>query len=66
VYKIEEDFKFYLDAKELLSKKYPDKYILIRHKKIVAVFGSYLAAFKFAEGEFPNSEYYIQYCTPAG
>ena len=65
MYKVEDDFKFFLDAKALLIKKYPQKYILIKDKRIVAVFGSYLAAYDYAESEYKNSEYYIQFCNPS-
>ena len=65
MYRIEDDFKFFLEAKELLSKRYPNKYILIKDKKIVAVFGNYQSAYEYAESEFTNAEYYIQFCKPA-
>jgi len=61
-YNIVEDFNYYLQNKAYFYNKYPNKYILIRYKKVVAIFDNYMDAHLYGVNNFRIYEYYIQHC----
>jgi len=61
-YNIVEDYNYYLENKVYFYNKYPDKYIIIRYKKVIGVFDNYTDAHLYGINHFRIFEYYIQYC----
>jgi len=61
-YNIVEDYNYYYQNKAYFYSKYPEKYILIKYKKVIAVFDNYMDAHLYGINQFRIYEYYIQYC----
>ena len=61
-YNIVEDYNYYHQNKAYFYSKYPEKYILIRYKKVIAVFDNYMDAHSYGVNHFRIFEYYIQHC----
>lgn len=57
---LDTEFKYYLDNKETLTEKYPNKYLVIRGEEVVGVYDDRLAAYNEASEKFKIGTFLIQ------
>jgi len=62
MYYREQDLRYFIDNKDKFTRKYQDKYLLIRDSAIVGVFDSYNLAEEIADRMYKKDEYFIQFC----
>lgn len=63
---LEKEYKYYLDNKDELNRKYNNKYIVIVGENIVGVYDSENDAYIESENKFSSGTFYIQYCNVKG
>ena len=66
MYYRERDLRYFIDNKDKFTRKYQDKYLLIRDSAVVGVFDSYNLAEEIADRMYKKDEYFIQFCSNVG
>ena len=56
------EFKYYHDNHRELFKKYPDKFIVIKGKKVIGVYGSHSEAYRESVKTEELGTFLIQHC----
>jgi len=58
------EYRFYLDNRNVLLKKYQNKFVVIKGKRFIAAYDTYESALTESEKSFPAGTFLIQHCTP--
>ena len=60
---LEKEYKYYKDHQNELVSRYPDKYLIIKDQKVIAVFDTLAEAIDFANANgLIEGEYLLQLC----
>jgi hypothetical protein len=60
---LEKEYKYYKDHQKELVSRYPDKYLIIKDQKVIAVFETLAEAIDFANANgLIEGEYLLQLC----
>ncbi len=60
---LEIEYKFFLEHKEKLIKKYLNKFIVIVGKEVVGVYNDKLTALKDSVSKYEQGTFFIEFCT---
>jgi len=61
---LEREFKYFLDNKSELEKKYTGKILVIKNEQVVGVFDDELKAYLDSIDKYENGTFLIQKCEP--
>lgn len=60
---LEKEFKYYLDNKDKLIKKYLNRFLVIKDEKVAGDYGSEIEAIEEGKKRFIPGTFLIQHCT---
>ncbi len=60
---LEKEFKYYIENRDDLAKKYIDKYIVIKNKKVIGVYSSEITAIQETSKNQSLGTFLVQKCT---
>jgi hypothetical protein len=60
---LEKEFKYFIENKDSLVKKYNDKYIVIKNRKVIGVYDSEIEAIQGASENESLGTFLVQKCT---
>jgi len=61
---LEKEFKYYIENQNKLVKKYNNKYVVIKNKKVIGVYDSEAEAVQETSKNEPLGTFLVQKCTP--
>jgi len=61
---LEKEFKYYIENQNKLVKRYNNKYVVIKNKKLIGVYDSETEAVQETSKNEPLGTFLVQKCTP--
>ena len=61
---LEKEFKYYIENQNKLVKRYNNKYVVIKNKKVIGVYDSEVEAVQETSKDEPLGTFLVQKCTP--
>jgi hypothetical protein len=61
---LEKEFKYFIENQNKLAKRYNNKYIVIKNKKVIGVYDSVVEAVQETSKNEPLGTFLVQKCTP--
>jgi len=61
---LEKEFKYYIENQNKLVKRYNNKYVVIKNKKVIGVYDSEVKAVQETSKNEPLGTFLVQKCTP--
>jgi hypothetical protein len=63
---LEKEFQYFIDNKDDLVIRYPNKFIVIKNNDVIGVYNSEIEAYREAQKENEIGTFLIQQCIPGG
>lgn len=63
-YSAKNDYQFFIDSRDKLCKQYPDKFLVIKNKKILGNYNDKVTAYLETSKEHEAGTFIIQECNP--